>query len=73
MRFKLVLFAAAAMTASVVQARNQSSNTSFNRLSNNGVVRESIADTYYKYEHREPFVQHRVYSNIRRYERHRDR
>ena len=47
MRMRIAIFAAAAtFAASAAQADSQSSNTSSNSSSNNGVVRQSVVDTY---------------------------
>jgi hypothetical protein len=61
MRVQLVVFAAAAMTTSMVPAGSQSSNTSSNRSSNSGVVRERIVDSYCEDGICQRYVRHRVY------------
>jgi hypothetical protein len=61
MRIAIVLFASAAMTASMAQAGSQSSNTSSNSSSNNGVVRERIVETYCEDGYCERSVKRRVF------------
>ncbi|MGF6174184.1 hypothetical protein [Ensifer sp. 4252] len=61
MRMKLVLFAIAAMTASVAQAGSQSSNSSSNSSSNNGVVRERIVETYCEDGYCQRYVRRQVF------------
>jgi hypothetical protein len=61
MRIELVLFAAAAMTASAAEAGSQSSNTSSNSSSNNGVVVEQFVDTYCEDGYCERHVLRRIF------------
>ncbi|MCV9997278.1 hypothetical protein OE766_03345 [Pararhizobium sp. YC-54] len=61
MRIALVLFAVAAMTTGPAQAGSQSSNTSSDSSSNNGVVRERIVDTYCEDGSCERYVRRRVF------------
>ena len=73
MRIQIILFAAAAMTATAARADSQSSNTSSNSSSNNGVVRERIVDTYCENGYCQRYVIRRVYRDDRRSRRYRDR
>ena len=61
MRIKLALFAAAAMTAEPGPAGSQSSNTSLNSSSNNGVVRERTVDTYCDNDYCRRWIERVVY------------
>jgi hypothetical protein len=70
---KLLLVASATMMATVIaHADSQSSNTSSNSSSNNGVVRETIVDTYCEDGYCERYVLRRVYQDDRRARRDRD-
>jgi hypothetical protein len=60
MRMPLVLFAVAAMITGTAQAGSQSSNTSSDSSSNNGVIRERIVGTYCEDGYCERYVQRRV-------------
>ena len=66
MRIRIAIFAAAtALAASAAQADSQSSNTSSNSSSNNGVVRQSVVDTYCENGWCERSVQRRTYRDDR--------
>lgn len=67
MRSNIFLFAAAtAFAAGAAQADSQSSNTSSNSSSNNGVVRQSVVDSYCENGWCERTVQRRTYRDDRR-------
>ena len=66
MRTRIAISALAMVTASPALAGGQSSDTSSDSSSNNGVVRQRIVDTYCAGGYCERTVQRRVYRDDRR-------
>lgn len=61
MRLELVLVAAMAITASTALAGSQSSNSSSNISTNNGIVSERVVETHCEDGRCQRYLLHRIY------------